>query len=291
MSNYPPSLNPFLVDEDLLSNADSYNTAALPPNYPPPPPPMTTNFKLPAFWPDAPVAWFAAVEAQFRLRRVASEDERFCHVTGALDKQSLKKVVHLVINPDPVAAYSKLKEALLSSHHLTDFQRVELLHAMEPLGSRKPSELLADMLELCPIDQQNNIFFSVLFLQRLPRDIRVLLTHEDHTDLRRLAAHADRLVAYGGRTDTVAAAVDAAQEDTVAAVKNFKQKNNNSRNNQQQRSQQPPPVPPRAQGGQKTQKVTPPAAVAQQSAGLCYYHWSFGERANSCRAPCTWQGN
>ena len=263
MSTYPSSLNPFLVDEDLLSNADSYNTAALPPNYPPPPPPMTTNFKLPAFWPDAPVAWFAAVEAQFRLRRVASEDERFCHVTGALDKQSLKKVVHLVINPDPVAAYSKLKEALLSSHHLTDFQRVELLHAMEPLGSRKPSELLADMLELCPIDQQNNIFFSVLFLQRLPRDIRVLLTHEDHTDLRRLAAHADRLVAYGGRTDTVAAAVDAAQEDTVAAVKNFKQKNNNSRNNQQQRSQQPPPVPPRAQGGQKTQKVTPPAAVAQ----------------------------
>ena len=212
-------------------------------------------------------------------------------MTGALDKQSLKKVVHLVINPDPVAAYSKLKEALLSSHHLTDFQRVELLHAMETLGSRKPSELLADMLELCPIDQQNNIFFSVLFLQRLPRDIRVLLTHEDHTDLRRLAAHADRLVAYGGRTDTVAAAVDAAQEDTVAAVKNFKQKNNNSRNNQQQRSQQPPPVPPRAQGGQKTQKVTPPAAVAQQSAGLCYYHWSFGEKANSCRAPCSWQGN
>ena len=75
MSTYPPSLNPFLVDEDLLSNADSYNTAALPPNYPPPPPPMTTNFKLPAFWPDAPVAWFAAVEGQFRLRRVASEDE------------------------------------------------------------------------------------------------------------------------------------------------------------------------------------------------------------------------
>ena len=186
-----------------------------------------------------------------------------------------------------MAAYSKLKEALLSSHHLTDFQRVELLHAMEPLGSRKPSELLADMLELCPIDQQNNIFFSVLFLQRLPRDIRVLLTHEDHTDLRRLAAHADSLVAYGGRTDTVAANVDAAQEDTVTAVKNFKQKNTNNRNNQQQ----PPLLLPRAQSSQKTQKVTPPATVAQQSAGLCYYHWSFGEKAHSCRATCTWQGN
>ena len=157
------------------------------------------------------MVWFAAVEAQFYLRRVTSEEERFCHVTTALDKQSLKKVVHLVVSPHPAAPYSKLKEALLASHQLTDFQRVELLHAMEPLGSRKPSELLADMLEMCPVDQQSNIFFAVLFLQRLPRDIRVLLTHEDHTDLRGLAAHADRLVAFGGRMDTAATAVETSQ--------------------------------------------------------------------------------
>ena len=42
--------------------------------------------------------------------------------------------------------YNRLKEALLASHQLTDFQRVELLLAVEPLSSRKPSELLADML-------------------------------------------------------------------------------------------------------------------------------------------------
>ena len=55
------------------------------------------------------------------------------------------------------------------------------------------------MLELCLVSQHNNIFFVVLFLQRLPREIRVLLTHEDHPDLRRLAAHADSLVVFGGR--------------------------------------------------------------------------------------------
>ena len=114
------------------------------------------------------MVWFAAVEAQFYLRRVTSEEERFCHVTTALDKQSLKKVVHLVVSPHPAAPYIKPKEVLLASHQLTDFQRVEMLHAMEPLGSRKPSELLADMLEMCPVDQQSNIFFTVLFLRRLP---------------------------------------------------------------------------------------------------------------------------
>ena len=66
------------------------------------------NTKLPAFWLDAPVAWFAAVEAQFKLHRVSSHDKRFCHVTATLDKLFLKKVVHLVTTPDPWERYNKL---------------------------------------------------------------------------------------------------------------------------------------------------------------------------------------
>ena len=58
---------------------------------------------------------------------------------------------------------------------------------METLGGRKPSELLAYMWELYPAEQHNNIFFTVLFLQRLPRDIRVLHTHEDYSNLCLLA--------------------------------------------------------------------------------------------------------
>ena len=93
---------------------------------------------------------------------------------------------------------------------------MELLLAVEPLSGRKPSELLADMWELCPDNQHNSIFFATLFLQRLPREIRVMLSHEDHSDLRRLAAHADRLIAFGGRQDTVACTTELPQEDMVA---------------------------------------------------------------------------
>ena len=142
-------------DTASISSAASFFSAATPPNYPPPPPPprvIQQNIKLPPFWNDAPVAWFVAAEAQFELRHVDSQKERFCHMTTALDKLSLKKIVHLVANPDPIRPYTKLKEALLASHVLTDFQRVELLLAVEPLGGRKPSELLADMWELCPPD-------------------------------------------------------------------------------------------------------------------------------------------
>ena len=117
-----------------------------------------SHLKLPVFSADAPMAWFAVVEAQFKLQRIWSEEERFCNVTAALDKMTLKKVVHLVVTPDIMQPYSKLEEALLTSHQLTDFQRVELILAMEPLGSRKPSELLADMWEVCPSDEYNSKF-------------------------------------------------------------------------------------------------------------------------------------
>ena len=49
------------------------------------------------------------------------------------------------------------------------------------MGGRQPSDLLAE----------------ILFLQRLPRDIRMLLTHEDHLDLSSLASHAYQLIAFG----------------------------------------------------------------------------------------------
>ena len=155
MLHYPPSLNPFLADDNNLfsDTASFYSVDLAPSQFAPPPLPaqqMTSNLKLPSFWPDTPVAWFATAEAQFQLRRIHSQAEGFCHVTAALDKSTLKKVVNIIVSPDPVQPFNKLKEALLASHILTDFQKVELILAMELLGARKPSELLADMLELCP---------------------------------------------------------------------------------------------------------------------------------------------
>jgi hypothetical protein len=35
----------------------------------------------------------------------------------------------------------------------------------------------------------------------------------------------------------------------------------------------------------------PPAALARQSAGLCFFHWSFGDKADKCGGICSWQGN
>ena len=92
-------------------------------------------------------------------------------------------------------------------------------------------------------------------------------------------------MAFGGHSDLVAAVdISQEQETTVAAMKGFKPKHKNNQRSKQQKFQSPPPLPLRPKSGNKTQE-DPPGLVVRQAAGLCYYHWTFGNKAHSCKAP------
>ncbi len=54
---------------------------------------------------------------------------------------------------------------------------------MEPLGGRKPSELLASMLELCSRGHESSIFFTHLFLESLPAELLIKLGEDDHQNV------------------------------------------------------------------------------------------------------------
>ena len=103
---------------------------------------------------------------------------------------------------------------------LTDYQKVVSLLKMEPLGARRPSELLAAMLEACPRGQETNIFFTHLFLCHLPAELRIMLDEDDHQDVRNLVAKADKLWALHGQKNSLIASVDHPEEETsvVTAV-------------------------------------------------------------------------
>jgi hypothetical protein len=64
---------------------------------------------------------------------------------------------------------------------------------MEPLGSHKPFELLAAILELCPRGHETSIFFTHLFLERLPTELRNMLGEDDHQNPRDVTKKADSL--------------------------------------------------------------------------------------------------
>jgi hypothetical protein len=258
------------------------------------------TLRLPEFWPDTPAAWFVFAESKFRLKNIVSETVRFDLLVSSLPRDSIRQVIDVVAAPDETAPYTVLKERLLSSHELSDFQKIERLFQMEMLGGRKPSELMNHMLELCPRGEENNKFFLFLFLQRLPKELRVMLTEEDLKEPRDLATKADRhwaMLSHQSHGMVAALSLTDSEDSSINAVQNLGrgcyQRGRGSGGashgrgcggaQQQQQLQQQD-----GQAGNSAPHPTARGTVARFSTGLCHFHWTFGNQARKCEVPCSW---
>jgi hypothetical protein len=213
---------------------------------------------------------------------------------AALPHESLRLVADLVESPPTETPNDDIKTRLVASHQLSDFQKAEKLFLMPPLGSRKPSEMMAAMLETCPRGEEKTNLFACVFLQRLPREIRVLLARVDHKDPKELAKQADELLVLhdtNGGGGIAAVQQDCMEGDFVAAVRAGDRKRGGSSSRGRGHGGG------RGQGGRgggrPASSVEEPEASkeARLAAGLCIKHWRYGELASSCTAPCSWQGN
>jgi hypothetical protein len=154
---------------------------------------------------------------------------------------------------------------------------------MESLGYRKPTELLAEMVKFRPSEDHH--FFAYLFLQRLPKEVRVLLARDDCKDMQALAEKVDGLMALhthqgqevaaiaADRSAATAAPAGAADEDDfVAAI-------NKSGRKQQQFKKK---------GFKKQNQGKQRKEFESLQSPLCYYHVRFGDKAHRCDEPCAW---
>jgi hypothetical protein len=221
------------------------------------------------------------VEAQFAIRQVTSNVDRYYLVMAALT-EAQTEIVSGVADANPTEeTYERVKAALISARAMTPFQQVDQLMAMEPLNGRRPSEMMSAMLKLRP--PQDEYFFAWAFLQRLPREVRILLAHEEHLDLKKLAEKADHLMALHKPQLHDVAAVSAgppeaaAEDDTVAAATGKGKFSRGGKKNAKK-------------GGQARRRRSPSPFDIHQSP-LCYYHVRFGDKAHKCIEPCAWPGN
>jgi uncharacterized membrane protein YgcG len=255
------------------------------------------GLRLPAFWVDKPVSWFVLAESRFRLHGIHREQTRYDYLVSALTKEAVSLVLDVVEHPPEHMPYTALKQSLLDSHQLSDYQRIAALHRMEPLGGRKPSELLASMLELCPRGHETSIFFTHLFLERLPAELRITLGEDDHQNVRALAKKADALWSLHGMKSSfsasVASLVEAEEPASVAAVSS-----RGSSRGKGGRGRGGRGGPTRGggnqQGGQQSSGQPTAAAsllpreMARIQSGLCLNHFNYGDKARSCTPPCVW---
>jgi hypothetical protein len=201
----------------------------------------------------------------------------------ALAEQQADRVKHIIERQATATSYGELRTALIASHTMTPFQQVDRLMNMESLGYRKPTELLAEMVKFRPSEDHN--FFAYLFLQRLPKEVRVLLARDDCKDMQALAEKADGLMALhthqgqevaaiaADRPAAAAASAGAADEDNfVAAI-------NKSGRKQQQFKKK---------GFKKQNQSKQRKEFESLQLPLCYYHVRFGDKAHRCNEPCAW---
>ena len=238
------------------------------------------SFKLPEYWAHAPAMWFARAEFRFEVANIQTEREKFAHIVDALPYESLRLVNDLLMTPPAVSPYSELKSRLLLATQLTPVQMADRLMKMPELGDRRPSQLLAQMMEYCPPGEEGTAFFRAAYLTRLPADIRGHLDGLETGSLKDLAARADRQWANVRGTADMMAHVDTAEGEVetepLAAVKFAGRKWIPKKRETAASTAGPAKADKR--GWDKTVQIT-----------LCRRHMKFGASAYSCADPSTCQ--
>ena len=165
------------------------------------------------------------------------------------------------------------------AHQLTPLQKAHRVNSMPALGDRRPSQLLAALLEFCPDGEENTAFFQAAFIHRLPTELQVLLDTVETESLKVLAQKADRLwlTQVGNQhrlaavtTASVAAEAEEEESNVVAAIKPVKKKEGSNSKG-------------RGYSDKKKSKLLP----------ICRTHMRYGADAYHCldAANCKWLEN
>lgn len=216
----------------------------------------------------------------------------FDNVLSALPEDVIAAIMDVLEDAGEDTPYTTIKNRLMETHVLSDSEKMELLFKLPSLGARKPSQLLTNMLDVCPAGEEKTKLFMFMFLQRLPKDLRLMMGEVEHGDPRTVAARADRLWAGHARqhAEAVIATASEVTEDTenstVAAIQRQAQQQRRGqwRKNKQKRPERQQRVP---------REKTAPMDLAITASGLCRAHWFHGENARACTQgmTCSWEEN
>jgi len=231
------------------------------------------TLRIPKFWKENPAIWFAQIEAQFELRRITSEQEKYFIVLPELEPELLSQVSDIILSRPP-DVYTKIKERLIDHFSISEEKRIkQLLNELE-IGDRKPSGLLREMRGLARNGVSED-FLRTMWLQRLPAQTQAILAASSE-NIDTLAVMADKITDISARPSISGVAAMQTFPDMAeikqqiaalsSAINDLKgQHTNRSRS----RSRTPAKKP--------------------NDVGYCYFHRRFGANARKCRKPCSFK--
>ncbi|UYV71006.1 hypothetical protein LAZ67_8001389 [Cordylochernes scorpioides] len=130
------------------------------------------SIKAPEFWPNDPELWFITLESQFLLNK--------------------PKVREFIMSPPPDKKYDALKKAIIKCTADSEFKKLQQLLTQEEFGDRLPSQLLRRLRQLIGESKAvSDTSLKMLWMQRLPKNIQIILTTQEQASLNSLAKLAD----------------------------------------------------------------------------------------------------
>lgn len=157
--------------------------------------------KLPPLWTDQIEIWFAQAEAQFRLRKITTEETKYNYVVSSLTQDVAVRCMDLVSNMPIEDPYSTLKDRLISTFRKPLQRRAALLLDWDGLGDDDASAMADKMLAIAPPLESECFLLREIFLRQLPESTRAhLAAYGEITDLRLLAKIADCHLAQTANT-------------------------------------------------------------------------------------------
>ncbi|XP_064462595.1 uncharacterized protein LOC135373302 [Ornithodoros turicata] len=283
------------------------------------PTPLLSHFaiKLPQFIRPRPGLWFSQAECQFTLGHITSSTTKFHHVMSVLPEDVLIDVADILSSPPSDDPYVALKNAIISRASPSDRESLRELTSNEPLGDRKPSQLLRRLrfLPFSPPPLLDTRILRKMFLSKLPSSVQMVLSASEDTTLEALAERADELMELGRNNDfaTSISALQSPSNDpgascqaavSVSGQADFASLRQQVRrladlmedfrfdNLPRRRSFSPrPPSRSRPRRDSSPNRANSELARSPPPRHLCWYHSRFRHRARRCEAPCGWQEN
>lgn len=240
--------------------------------------------KLPDFWKSDPAMWFAQAEAQFVLAGVTQDSTKFHHIVAKIDQSVICHVADLVKNPPAADKYEAIKLRLISRFELTPQSRLERLLNTCDLGDLRPTHLLAKMQEISTGLNVDESLLKMLFLQRLPPNVRAVLSINDGS-LSKIAEMGDKIMDLSPQIATVSEAravpANSAADTTLDP---YSQESLGS-----QIAALTAEIRRMATKPQRRSRSSSRGRQLAASNDVCWYHRKYGGNAERCRSPCSYQ--
>lgn len=213
------------------------------------------------------------------LANVTRDETKFAHIVAKVDQTVICHIADLVQRPPLENKYKAVKERLIGRFALSPQARLEGLLGTHDLGDLRPTHLLAKMQELSSGLGVESTLLRMLFLQKLPPNVRGILSICDEP-LSNIALMADKMIETMSGT---VASVSKPEETPTTETDDLKAQV--AALTAEVRRMKLQPSRSRSRSLSRTRDARSPSRNPDD---VCWYHRKYGNNARQCREPCSY---